>query len=36
MDHCTKKWLGLTDENLFFEEEWLETIEEGWGDFSGI
>ena len=28
MDHCTRKLLGLTDENLFFEEEWLETIEE--------
>ncbi|MGF2115947.1 transposase, partial [Enterococcus casseliflavus] len=21
MDHCTRKLLGLTDENLFFEEE---------------
>ncbi len=29
MDHCTRKLLGLTDENLFFEEEWLETVEEG-------
>ncbi|MGF1998235.1 transposase, partial [Enterococcus casseliflavus] len=28
MDHCTRKLLGLTDEHLFFEEEWLETIEE--------
>ena len=28
MDHCTRKLLGLTDENLFFEEEWLETVEE--------
>ncbi|EOT30262.1 hypothetical protein OMS_02405 [Enterococcus durans ATCC 6056] len=28
MYHCTRKLLGLTDENLFFEEEWLETVEE--------
>lgn len=28
MDHCTRKLFGLTDENLFFKEEWLETIEE--------
>lgn len=28
MDYCTRKLLGLTDENLFFEEEWLETVEE--------
>ena len=28
MDHCTRKLLGLTDENFFFEEEWFETIEE--------
>lgn len=28
MDHCTRKLLGLIDENLFFEEEWLDTKEE--------
>ena len=25
MYHWTRKLLGLTDGNLFFEEEWLET-----------
>ena len=25
MDHCTRKLLGLTDENLFFEEEGFRT-----------
>ena len=28
MDHCIRILLGLTYENLFFEEEWLETIDE--------
>jgi transposase len=29
MDYCTRKLLGLTDENLFFEEEWLDTKKVG-------
>lgn len=28
MDNCTKKLLGLTDENLIFEEDWLDTKQE--------
>ena len=27
MDRCIKKLLGLPDEHLFLEEEWLETVE---------
>ncbi|OTN77389.1 hypothetical protein A5886_002489 [Enterococcus sp. 8G7_MSG3316] len=29
MDNCTKKRLGLTDEILIFEEDWLDSIQEG-------
>lgn len=28
MNYCTRKLLGLTDEKLFFEEEWLEIVGE--------
>lgn len=28
MNHCNRKLLSLTDENFFFEEEWLEIVEE--------
>ncbi|OTN75870.1 hypothetical protein A5886_000946 [Enterococcus sp. 8G7_MSG3316] len=29
MDNCTKKHLGLTDEHLIFEEDWLDSKQEG-------